>query len=160
MLEELDSQHQRWHVNRHLHEPFVPPSLSPNNRLIANQEKSSICFGERCLSQRQLVPWLVLLESDFTVSWSSVRGDPPAPNAASKSYPSSSLGTADGPGKIQGLAESLAAWKVSQNPKSIQHRDELIFFNEKDKRQVYSKPGGKRTSRLHGCERPAGLGSV
>lgn len=35
--------------------------------------------------------------------------------------------------KIQGLAETLAAWKVSQNPRSSQHHDELIFFSERGK---------------------------
>lgn len=53
--------------------------------------------------------------------------------------------------KIQGLAETLAAWKVSQNPRSSQHHDELIFFSERGKEkkhQVYSKLGGKRASRL------------
>lgn len=51
--------------------------------------------------------------------------------------------------KIQGLADTLAAWKVNQKPRAGPHRDELIFFSERDKEhQVYSKLGGKRTSRL------------
>lgn len=98
----------------------------------------------------QLAPWLVLPESD---SSATVRMPEKCLRRPRTPKPASL--------ELQGPAETLAAWKVSQTPKSAQHRDELIFFNEKDKRQVYSKLNGKKDIKvIHGPGRPAGLGSV